>query len=104
MGVVDHVISVLMAVGKKLSLDVQPLICLHLLSEGRSRNASCPEFKTSSTCFLSGIFSNATLKALLACAASPGLVVDPDCQNQAVDEAPQTLRQQRRCGHGLDLQ
>lgn len=40
MGVVDHFISVLMAVGKKQSHDVQPLICLHPLSEVGSRNSS----------------------------------------------------------------
>lgn len=99
MGVVDHMISVLIAVGKEPSLHVQPLICLNLLSERRRRNSSRPGFKTSSTCFLSGIFSAATSKTLLACAASPGLVVDPDSQNQAVDDTPQTLcwfRQQRR--------
>lgn len=92
MVVVDLVISDLMAVGKKLSLDVQPLICLNLLSEGRSRKSSCPGFKTCSMCFLSGILSAGTSKTLLACAASPGLVVDPDSQNQAVDAAPHTLR------------
>lgn len=66
MGVVDHMISVLIAFVKKLSLHVQPLICLHLLSEGRRRNSSRPGFKTSCTCFLSGIFSTATSKTLLA--------------------------------------
>lgn len=111
MWVVDHVISVLMTVRKKLS--VQPLICLPLLSEGGSRNSSCPEFKTFFVCFLSGIFSKGTSKTLLACAAFPGLVVDPDDQNQAVDDAPQTLGRRSAdsgssdaelCAHGLDLQ
>lgn len=68
--------------------------------------------------FISGIFPAAASKTLQACAASPGLNVDPDSQNHAVDGALQTLCGVKKavafpdsdsssaeiCRRGLDLQ
>lgn len=65
-----------------------------------SRNSSYPGFRTFSTCFLGGIFFTATSKTLLACAASPVLVVDPDTQDHRHSSESSSMEAEHR-RHGL---
>lgn len=101
---------------KCLHACVRVFVCMRsCVWEKKWISSSC---QASSMPFISGIFPAAASKTLQACAASPGLIVDPDSQNHAVDGALQTLCGVKKavafpdsdsssaeiCRRGLDLQ
>lgn len=74
---------------KCLHACVRVFVCMRwCVWEKKWISSSC---QASSMPFISGISPAAASKTLQACAASPGLIVDPDSQNHAVDGALQTL-------------